>query len=174
MSNSSELIQQLRDHHQAYFDMMAALPEDVFFSSYQDKWSPALQLDHIRISVRPVVLAFSLPGFLLRLLFGKPNRPSRSYEGLVEKYLSKLDQGGKAPAAFVPKVQGERAAMIARTQATVNKLMKAVGACKEADLERYLLPHPLLGKLTLREMIYFTIYHVQHHHAAVEKYYIKH
>jgi hypothetical protein len=30
------------------------------------------------------------------------------------------------------------------------------------------LPHPLLGKLTLREMIYFTIYHVQHHHKLVQ------
>jgi len=32
-----------------------------------------------------------------------------------------------------------------------------------------LLPHPLLGKVTVREMLYFTIHHVQHHHALVER-----
>jgi hypothetical protein len=33
----------------------------------------------------------------------------------------------------------------------------------EKDLDTLILPHPLLGKVTLREMLYFTIYHVQHH-----------
>ena len=33
----------------------------------------------------------------------------------------------------------------------------------EDEIDTYILPHPLLGKLTIREMIYFTIYHVEHH-----------
>jgi len=39
----------------------------------------------------------------------------------------------------------------------------------EEDLDKLILPHPLLGKLTLREMMYFTIYHVQHHQRIVER-----
>ena len=31
------------------------------------------------------------------------------------------------------------------------------------DLDKYVLPHPLLGKVTLREMLYFTIHHNEHH-----------
>lgn len=171
MPNSSTLLTQLQDHHQAFFNMLAALPEEVYYSSRQGKWSPALQLDHIRISVQPVSLAFWLPRFMLRLLFGTPNRPSRTYEGLVERYQSKLDQGGRAPGRFVPKSSRTRLALIAQTQDTVNGLIKALSRWDEADWDRYLLPHPLLGKLTLREMVYFTVYHVQHHHALVEKYY---
>ena len=38
-----------------------------------------------------------------------------------------------------------------------------------ADLDAVLLPHPLLGKLTVREMLFFTVYHVQHHRALVER-----
>jgi hypothetical protein len=38
---------------------------------------------------------------------------------------------------------------------------------READLDRYLLPHPLLGKLTLREMLHFTLYHNYHHVQSV-------
>jgi|SRR5882672_10633400 len=33
----------------------------------------------------------------------------------------------------------------------------------EADLDKYILLHPLLGKLILREMLYFTIHHNEHH-----------
>ena len=33
----------------------------------------------------------------------------------------------------------------------------------EKQLDTFILPHPLLGKLTLREMLYFTIYHAEHH-----------
>ena len=31
------------------------------------------------------------------------------------------------------------------------------------QLDHYLLPHPLLGKITLREMLFFSAYHIQHH-----------
>jgi hypothetical protein len=33
----------------------------------------------------------------------------------------------------------------------------------EDDLDNYLVKHPLLGRITLRELCYFTIYHTQHH-----------
>jgi hypothetical protein len=34
-------------------------------------------------------------------------------------------------------------------------------------LDEYLLPHPLIGKLTIREILYFTIYH-NLRHASLE------
>ncbi len=39
----------------------------------------------------------------------------------------------------------------------------------EIERDTYILPHPLLGKLTIREMLYFTIYHVAHHKELVMK-----
>ena len=33
----------------------------------------------------------------------------------------------------------------------------------EKKLDRYQAPHPALGKLTIREMLYFTIFHNVHH-----------
>ncbi|NBX80802.1 MAG: DinB family protein, partial [Flavobacteriales bacterium] len=39
----------------------------------------------------------------------------------------------------------------------------------EDDLDKYVLPHPLLGKLTLREMLCFTIYHVKHHVEIIKR-----
>lgn len=39
----------------------------------------------------------------------------------------------------------------------------------EEELETYNCPHPVLGKITVREILYFTIYHVQHHHETIKK-----
>ena len=34
---------------------------------------------------------------------------------------------------------------------------------KNPVMDNFLIKHPLLGKITLRELCYFTIYHTQHH-----------
>ena len=39
----------------------------------------------------------------------------------------------------------------------------------EGELDNLVLPHPLLGQLTIREMIYFTIYHVEHHTRNIKR-----
>ena len=41
--------------------------------------------------------------------------------------------------------------------------MQLVHKWSEDDLDLYVIPHPLMGKLTFREILYFTIYHVKHH-----------
>jgi hypothetical protein len=49
----------------------------------------------------------------------------------------------------------------------VASLSARVEGFSEQQLDLLILPHPLLGKLTLREMIYFTIYHAGHHEKQV-------
>jgi hypothetical protein len=39
----------------------------------------------------------------------------------------------------------------------------------EKDLDNYLAKHPLLGRITLRELCYFTIFHTEHHLLAINK-----
>lgn len=41
--------------------------------------------------------------------------------------------------------------------------MAKVDIFEEEDLETLLIPHPMLGKITLKEMLYNAAYHVQHH-----------
>jgi len=53
--------------------------------------------------VTPVVLALRLPRFMLKYQFGVTNRPSRSYEALVARYLKALDgMTAVAPKQFHP------------------------------------------------------------------------
>ena len=56
-----------------------------------------------------------------------------------------------------------------KLSALINKLNKKIDSFDEKDLDRYILPHPLLGKLTIREMLFFTVYHVQHHQSLTLK-----
>jgi len=51
----------------------------------------------------------------------------------------------------------------------VNSLSHKTIKQSETALDLYILPHPLLGKITLREMLYFTAYHVYHHQTIVER-----
>ena len=39
----------------------------------------------------------------------------------------------------------------------------------EEELEMYNCTHPVFGKITVREILYFIIYHVQHHKEAIKK-----
>jgi hypothetical protein len=164
-----QLLQSLSASHQAFADQTGSLGEAEFTAAPPGKWTPGQQLDHIRRSVAPVLLAFRLPGVVLRRLFGVANRPSRSYEELVQRYQDRLAKGGRATGPFIPAAvpYAQQAALGARLMRSVERLCRTAGRMPEADLDRYILPHPLLGKLTLREMLYFTLYHVQHHQAQL-------
>ena len=156
----------LINDHRSFTNYLETIPDELFILSRNEKWTPAQHLDHMIRSVRPVVLAFTLPKFLLRLLFGKPNRPTRSYDEVVHKYIQKLAEGAKASGVFIPPPVSlnQRKELIQKLNAVASKLASQVNGFTEKDLDTYLLPHPVLGKMTLREMIYFTIYHVNHHH----------
>jgi hypothetical protein len=167
----SEITSLLSEKHKQFLAAFPALTEKEFITPVNGKWSPAQQLDHIIRAVDPVVLAFSLPTFVPRLMFGKANRPSKTYQALVEKYQAKLAAGGKASGRFIPKATPfqKREKAIAKLYALVQKLNKAVEAKSEQQLDTLILPHPLLGKLTFREMLYFTAYHAEHHEKATKK-----
>lgn len=166
-----EIINLLKANHQTFIESFAHLSKQQFISSINAKWSPGQQLDHIIKSVRPVVLAFGLPHVIPKMLFGKANRSSRAYEVLVEKYQGKLAAGGKSPSQFVPgSVNFEsRANSIQKLNGLVTKLSRQIESKTDEQLDYYLLPHPLLGKLTYREMAMFTAYHAKHHQKAVIK-----
>lgn len=51
----------------------------------------------------------------------------------------------------------------------VDRFAAAIGDWPERALDRYRLPHPLLGKLTVREMAQFTLLHNVHHVAVAER-----
>ncbi len=166
-----DIIQVLKQNHQQFADYIQSLSADDFMHRKEEKWTAGQHADHIVRSVSPVAMALGLPRIAPRLLFGKSKRPSKTYEDLVEKYKNKLAKGGKASGRFVPKPVGlqEKHLLPKQVMYYVNQLCKKVEKSTEEELDQYILPHPLLGKLTFREMLYFTAYHVEHHHQIAQR-----
>ncbi|MFM2267357.1 MAG: hypothetical protein RL757_798 [Bacteroidota bacterium] len=159
------LIAALREKHELFSKYIQSLSDSDFEAALPKKWSAGQQMEHIQLAVKPLNLAFWLPKFMLKMNFGTANRPSRTYEALVERYNQKLANGGRATRPFVPKsvTLSRRNAVLTSYEKTIQQFLKRVSKLNESDLDVYIIPHPLLGKLTLREMLYFTLHHVQHH-----------
>jgi len=161
----------LKNNHAQFIQQIKGLNDTDLCYAPEGKWTAAQQLDHIVRSVSPVNMAMGLPKFILKWKFGVANRFSKTYDGLTEKYTRKLQEGGKASGRFVPPPisADQKEKLLSQLDSVVKKLCSKTGKHSEDALDKYILPHPLLGKLTLREMLYFTAYHVQHHSELVKK-----
>lgn len=163
--NNLEIQNKLKENHKGFTDLIFSLNDNEFLFAPNGKWTAGQQLDHIYRSVSALTLGLSLPKFVIKLYVGKANRPSKDYDALVAKYKLRLEGGGKAVGRFIPKPvrPAGKTRLKEKLLRSVNRLCKLTDKYSETQLDYYILPHPLLGKLTIREMLYFTIYHVEHH-----------
>ena len=168
-----EIITSLQEKSVSVIKWVSEQEDDKFGISIDKKWSTGQQLSHLTRSIKPLVMILSKPKFVMKLVFGTSNRETRNYITVVEKYKAKLDIGGVSTRQFSPKpvLLEDKKRLIANYTAYSEKLERLVSRYSENDLDKYILPHPLLGKLTLREMMFFTIYHTQHHSASLEELY---
>jgi hypothetical protein len=160
-----QIIAALNEKVDEFNRYISSLNKEQFEASPNGKWSAGQNLDHLIRAIKPLQIAYGLPKFVLSIFFGKANRTSRTYDELVIKYKTKLAAGGKASGPFIPPAVNfqKKEALIKRYADQKQKLISKIENQSEADLDKYILPHPLLGKLTLREMLYFTIHHNEHH-----------
>jgi uncharacterized damage-inducible protein DinB len=138
----------------------------------EGKWSVNQNIDHLCKVLLPVNKALSKPKFLLRYAFGRPNREGRNYEALVKRYLEKAQGPAKAPEVYRAKENKHLSPQILwdHYQALSQKLLKIIDRkWSEKQLDSYLLVHPLLGKITIRELLYFVHFHADHHFDAMKK-----
>ena len=150
---------------------VANMDEADFLASRAPKWSAAEIFDHLIRSSKPIATALKMPKIAFRS-FGKPNRPSRSYEGLVQRYQERLAEGGRSTGPYNPDQNAEynRQAMLTEWRNLQEKLEARLDKnWTDEQLDKFLVPHPLLGKLLFREVLFFTIYHTGHHLKQIKK-----
>ncbi len=146
-----------------------------FLEPLGDAWSPADNVRHLTKSVRAVTRGLQAPKLLLLLRFGRPGHPSRTFEEVRDLYRARLAKGASAgrfapsgrPPSDVPEAAREE--IMAFHADAVGSLCRAIGRWSERSLDRRQLPHPLLGPLTVREMLLFSLYHNQHHVDTVRR-----
>lgn len=136
-----------------------------FRKSVGNKWSIAQNIDHLTISNNITALSLNMPKAVLQPLFKTNNRPNWNYDEVVWKYQLQLGNGAKATLPFQPKLSLIPMRFIVERlwKHSCHQLLRAIDGWSEQDLDTYLIPHPIIGKITLRELLFFTVYHVGHH-----------
>ena len=168
-ADREELLRSLKRLHGEILAAMGTLQPGVFLAPQGKFWSPADHLRHLVRSIRPLAKALSLPRWILLLRFGVTGRKPASFAEVRDLYRGELAAGAQAgPYGPPPREPGGdddpwRALVLDRFERVGQDLDRVLAGWTDRSLDRYRLPHPLLGQMTIREMLYFTLYHNQHH-----------
>ena len=165
MQSRSEITSALTARFAEAGTWFAGRPDASFDYAPPERWTEGQHLDHLILSAKPLNLALRLPRIALRLKFGTAKAPGESMEALAARYEATLAAGGKASGRFVPPAIAleDKPRLLKALRHEGERLVEVAGTWSEQDLDKYVLPHPLLGDLTVRGMLFFTYHHMGHH-----------
>jgi hypothetical protein len=151
-------------------DFLEQLPEAYLQQSPDHRWTIAQELLHLTKSNKGTARLLSLPSEQLR----KAEKPSRSYEEIVQEYQTKYAAANppRGPQGVQPDEEApmNKTALIYQWNKTSQAVLKSAEAWPESKWGQYTVwKHPLLGVLTVQEMLYFTTFHNEHHADIMEE-----
>lgn len=171
------LLKAFEDTHSDLTTYFSSLTTEDFLRKTPERWSAAENLIHLIKSVKAVYVGMRLPKILMGLKFGKSERNSRMYPQIRETYLNRLAEGAVTVPKFRPDGRQEtsdpgqfKEQILKKWDEACGQLLRKLNRWKEKDLDVYILPNPILGHLTIRETIMFTIYHNIHHLTNVQNF----
>jgi hypothetical protein len=162
-----ELINAFYDNHKEMSNYINSLTDEQFVYSHNGKWTAGQQFSHVHLTLLPFPKILSSKEFIEQK-FGKIDRQIWSYETVIENYFKTSLQ---APQQFLPEqVNPEQKAIITDDlQKILPTIQQLLDQYTDEELNSLVIPHPLLGKLTIREMFYLMTYHATHHLRQTEK-----
>lgn len=154
-----------------FLDFIHYLSKEEFEKSINEKWTSGQDLEHLVKTLKLIVISYSIPIRLVSILFGKSNRPGKDWAVMEVKYQKDLAKSIPSPRILVPKkiLFSAKAQLISKFQHRTNRLIERITKLTETQLDAFLLPYPLFGKVTLGEMIAYTALHQYHHLALLKK-----
>ena len=159
----AEILSALEANAETLAGYFSSLPAGVFFAGDSDHWSPAHHLVHLTqtsAAVERGLRSVALPAHAA----GR----SRSYAEVRDLAASSL---GATPKDVL-LTMGRRVEIDSGTDpsAIVNAFVAAgtthrdaIAAWSEDAMERSAMTHPLIGPLSVREMLLFVVVHERHH-----------
>ncbi|XZF14722.1 DinB family protein [Chitinophagaceae bacterium MMS25-I14] len=169
--NKQAIIHLLTEKYSSFIDYINTLSTDEYLFDHEGKWTAGQQAEHIVLCVKPLVQVFSMDKAAIAQNFGVTKRESRTYDVLLNDYKEQLNEGGKAPGRYLPATvsQDQKEILNETLSQNIKELCARIETFNEQELDSLLIPHPLLGKLTLREMLYNAAYHVEHHQTQAQE-----
>lgn len=143
----------------------------------ENKWSVGQHVLHLLQSNNALYKGLKIPTFIKNYKFGKRNRPPRKYDEVIAKYNEKLmaiPAGTVSPFSVnMPKVTlSQRQLMLKQFYVVTEKVKSKTLKIRDKTLDDSLLPHPLMGRMTLREILMWNAYHTKHHLKILKQKYI--
>ena len=169
LHSKAEIISAIIDSGKRAQEWFQGISAGEFFHREGEVWSVSDNVDHLIKSINPVAKALKLPKAAMQAMFSKPEKASRTYEEVCAVYQETLARGGVASGSYLPNQETpehpeeEKMESLKNLSASIGKLVSIVEKWDDSALDEAQLPHPLLGKLTVREMLFFTIYHILRH-----------
>lgn len=156
-----ELIKTFYDNHQEMIDYVNALTDEQFTYSLNGKWTAGQQFSHVYLTLLPFLKVLPSKDFIVQK-FGKISRSTWDYDTVIENYFKTSLQ---APQQYLPEqiTPEQKATITADIQKVILTIQHFLDQYTEEELDSLVLPHPLLGNLTIREMFYLMTYHATHH-----------
>jgi len=168
-----EVVTMIKQKHQSLFDWLEGHSDQKWSEGPQGKWNTGEHIVHLIQSETALNKALQLPKFYLKYKFGTNNRNNRTYKEVVTKYQAKLAANPGVVANIsksMPKMSPEnKRAYISKLNKQKRKLTNRINKWTEKDLDTFLLPHPLMGRMTIREIAMWVAYHTEHHHDILKK-----
>lgn len=165
----------LEDKNQKLLTWLEQQDPEKWQEGPEGKWTTGQQALHLLQSIKPLNDALSMPKFILRYKFGKANREVRNYETIVQRYQERLKEAqGRtfrgSQNMKIPNIK-EKAYILTRLQVESKKLQYKTRKMSDKNLDTLILPHPLMGKMLVREIIMWTAHHIEHHTQTLQEKY---
>lgn len=169
MTNKDQVIQGLLDSHKSFWDTAIKIPNPEI--SNNDKWSVCQTVEHINIALVRLDIFLTLPKDTIYSQYGASNNGSASFEEFNEICTNTFSKKIKATEGFIPQLEisYDINTLIFKGIELLEKLIINLKNWSEEDLDLYNCPHPVFGKTTVREILYFSIFHANHHNQTIKK-----
>jgi len=173
--NKDAIADLIEDKNNALINWISQQQEEKWLKGPVDKWTTGQHALHLLQSIKALNDALSMPKFVLRYKFGKSNRDLRDYQTVVNRYQERLKgvKGrtfGPSKNMQIPPLT-EKQYLLDRLQVEGKKLQYKTRKISDKNLDTLILPHPLMGKMPIREIIMWTAHHIEHHtNTLKEKY----
>lgn len=158
-----EILAALESNAESIAEFFSSQPDRMIFSGDPDHWGQAHHLVHLTTSSRAVQRSLRSGG-----LPHHPTAQSRTYAEVRDAASVSLAATPKERLLEMGRVVvvapgTSRADLVDAFVTASADLRVAAAAWSEDELDRHALTHPLIGELTVREMLLFCVLHERHH-----------
>lgn len=173
--HKDEIADLLEQKYHALITWLQVQDNEKWTQGPEGKWTTSQQALHLLQSIKPLNDILSMPRFFFKYAFGKNTRDLHDYDTIIKDYQKILKKSKdytfkSSKNMKVPKLK-DKTYILNRLQVESKKLQYKTRRISDKNLDTLVLPHPLMGKMPIREILMWTAYHVEHHTKTLQKYY---